>query len=541
MSSSEVPLSPDVLQSVVGMNALNTDAFFLESGSEQLKKIHQWAQARLVSPWAVFFGVLLRVSASTPHFVQLPPVIGDRASLNLLCAFVGRSGSGKGASARVAALAWPEDIDVRPLGSGQGIAELFTRRDGLDEIQAVIFDAPEIDSLTGLTKTQGSVLLPTLKCMAMGEQLGQTNATKESTRNVPAHSYRACLSVGVQPGHSAVLFDDTSGGTPQRFLFVAVTDPDIEDGVFEDPAPMVTDMPTWNPGPDGVVEIEYECPEIALAIRTNHLARTRGEADALDGHALLTRCKVAALLAIMHGRTKVTERDWAMSEKVMEVSDRARASLLQQEADIQAAAVRERGKNDALRSEGREDYQRDQIESVKNSVVAALMKRGGSASASDLRMAMGKSHRRKLLSQAISELIDEGRVVAVPVTAGTRYRLADAVQGEQPVQGVLPQASGDEQGVQGESSAIVISMATHKTRPTPMPKISCQKWFDGYLAELRAQGHDAVDGAAVRDAGESLGYTKNQLYVAANARGLKGTSWALAGCDFTEREGSLAV
>jgi hypothetical protein len=520
---------------------MTSEEFFLHSDSEQLKKIHQWAQSRLVSPWAVFFGVLLRASASVPHFVQLPPVVGDRASLNLLCAFVGKSGAGKGASAKVAALAWPEDIDTRPLGSGQGIAELFTRRAGSDEIQAVIFDAPEVDSLTGLTKTQGSVLLPTLKCMAMGEQLGQTNATKESSRNVPAHSYRACLSLGVQPGHAGVLFGDATGGTPQRFLWVSVTDPDMADGVFEDPAPMVTDRPTWNPGPDGVVEIEYEWPEIALAIRTNHLARNRGEADALDGHALLTRCKVAALLAIMHGRTKVTEWDWVMSGEVMAMSDRARASLLQQEADIRAATFRERGKNDALRAEGREHYQRDQIESVENSVVAALMKRGGSASASDLSSALGKSHRRRLLSQAFAELIDEGRVVAVPVTGGTRYRLANAVQGERSVQGVLPQVSGDEQGVRGERSVTVISMDTHRTPSTPTPKISCQKWFDEHLAELCAQGHDTVDGAAVREAGESLGYTKNQLYVAANARGLKGTSWSLTGRDFVEREGSLAV
>lgn len=522
------------------VSVVSSEDFFLQSDSEQLEKIYWWSQSRLVSPWAVLFGVLLRVAASAPHYVQLPAVIGDRASLNLLCAFVGQSGAGKGNSAKVAALAWPADICTLPLGSGQGIAESFTQRPESDEIEAVIFDVPEVDTLTGLTKTQGSVLLPTLKCMAMGEQLGQTNATKGSSRNVPAHSYRACLSVGVQPGHANVIFEDTTGGTPQRFLWVPVTDPNISDGGFTDPDPLMTDMPLWTPDAHGVVEIVYRCREIVNAIRENHIARNRGDADALDGHAVLTRCKVAALLAIMHQRVEVTDWDWAMSATVMEVSDRTRASLLQQEAEIRAAAVRERGRNDALRSEGRDEYKREQVESVKSSIIAALNNRGGSASASDLKTALGKSHRRKLLPQAIAELVDEGLVVEMPVPGGARYRLVEAVQGEQRVQGVSSQINGDERGVQDERSGTVVSMESHRSPKADMSKVSCQKWFDAHLAELCAQGHDTVDGAAVRAAGEAAGYNRGQLYVAANARKLKGTTWSLAGFKSAEREASLA-
>ncbi|OBE99011.1 hypothetical protein [Mycobacterium sp. 852002-10029_SCH5224772] len=508
---------------------MNDEEFFLKSDSDQLRKIHGWACARYVSPWAVLFGVLLRVAASVPPNVQLPAVIGGRASLNLLCAFVGRSGAGKGSSAKVAALAWPVEILTLPLGSGQGIAEVFARRSGSGEIEPVIFEVPEVDALTALTKTQGSVLLPTVKSLAMGEQIGQTNATKDSSRNVPAHSYRACLSVGVQPGHANVIFGDTTGGTPQRFLWVPVTDPNIADGDFRDPAPLVTDLPIWNPGADDVVDITYGFPEIVPAIRAANIARNRGEADALDGHAVLTRCKVAALLAIMHRRSEVTEWDWDKSGKIMAVSDRTRASLLKQEAEIRAAAFRERGKNDALRCEGREDYKREQLESVKASIVAVLTKRGGVASASDLNSALGKPHRRKLLAQALAELVDEGRVLAISVAGGTRYRLTGTVQGEQSVQGVSSHVSGDERRVQDERSATVVSMEAHRPQKTDTSRISCQKWFDGHLAELRAKGHDTVEGAAVREAGEAAGYAKNQLYVAANTRGHKGTHWTLAG------------
>lgn len=506
-----------------------SDEFFLNSDSEQLKKIHGWARARGVSPWAVLFGVLLRVSASVPPNVQLPAVIGGRASLNLLCAFVGRSGMGKGNTAKVAELAWPGEILTRPLGSGQGIAEAFTKRSETDEIVPVIFDVPEVDTLSALTKTQGSVLLPTLKSMAMGEQLGQTNATKESSRNVPPHTYRACLSVGVQPGHSSVFFGDTSGGTPQRFLWVRVGGPDVEFGSFEDPAALATDMPAWAPASAGVVEIKYECPEIAPAIRAAQLAAMREEADALDGHALLTRCKVAALLAVMHGRIEVKAWDWDVSGKFMEVSDRTRAWLLQQEGDIRAAAIRERGKNDALRSEGRVEYEHVQLESVKATIVTTLSKLDGTASGSDVNMALGKSHRRKLRSVAVAELIEDGRIEEIEVPRGVRYRLVDPVQGEQAVQGASVQVTEDERGVQGDQSAVVISMDDRRSQTAADPKPSCLKWFDGHLAEQRAQGHDVVESVSVRAAGEAAGYTKNQLYVAANQRGYKGTHWELTG------------
>lgn len=288
------------------MTALaNAENFFLDSGSEQLEKIHGWARARYVAPWAVFFGVLLRVAASVPPNVQLPAVIGSRASLNLLCAFVGKSGSGKGISGSVAREVWPADIVELPLGSGEGIAQQFADR---DTGEAVIFTVPEIDKLTGLTGRSGSILLAELKAAAMGEPLGQANAKKDTSRIVAAHTYRLCLSVGAQPGHTNVIFNDTSGGTPQRFLWAPTTDPTMPATATDAPEALNTSaLPVWEPGADGVVEISYGPPEIQQTIVNNQLAQQRGEGNPLDGHIMLLRCKVAALLAIMHGRVEVTE------------------------------------------------------------------------------------------------------------------------------------------------------------------------------------------------------------------------------------------
>ncbi|MHA0285183.1 hypothetical protein ACXYX3_01905 [Mycobacterium sp. C3-094] len=386
-----------------------TKEFFLESDSEQLRKIHQWARARYAAPWAVFFAVLLRVAASAGPHVRLPGVIGGHASLNLLCAFVSPSGGGKGISDKVGRLAWPTPIVELPIGTGEGIAETFTRRGKEDEdnegVTAAIFNCSEIDILTGLESRQGSTILGTLKAFAMGEQLGSTNASKANSRNVPAHSYRGCLSVGAQPGHTGVIFNDVTGGTPQRFLWAMTIDPDMPASVTPDPAPLDTTLPSWATRTSGdVVEIIYGYEEITSAIIAAHLARQRGEADALDGHAMLTRCKVAAVLAIMHHRSVVSEQDWRLSEVVMTVSDRTRSWLVEQARQAARAKVRDRA---VSRAAGEEFYDASRLETVKRSIVR-MLERDGELSEGDLRRRLGRKEKRELFDQAMPLLEGEG-------------------------------------------------------------------------------------------------------------------------------------
>ena len=170
----------------------STDDFFLNSGSEPLETVYRWARAQSAAPWAVFFGVLLRVAASVPPTVQLPAVIGGRASLNLFCGFVSKSGGGKGITDHVARAVWPDDIVELPIGSGEGISEQFARRDPKSPNVPIIFTASEIDKIAGISSRAGSILLAELKAAAMGEPNGQANAKKDTSRIVRAHSYRKC-------------------------------------------------------------------------------------------------------------------------------------------------------------------------------------------------------------------------------------------------------------------------------------------------------------------------------------------------------------
>ncbi|HMS75078.1 hypothetical protein [Gordonia sp. (in: high G+C Gram-positive bacteria)] len=395
---------------------VNRDDFFDQT--DQLKTIRQWARARYAAPWAVFGAVMLRVAASTGPEVQLPGVIGDRASLNLMAAFVSASGGGKGISDKVARLAWPTEIHEEGIGSGEGIAALFTPPKDDDRITRAIVSVPEIDTLTGLAQRQGNTILATLKAAAMGERLGSKGASSATSRRVDPHSYRLCLSVGGQPGHTGVLFDDTTGGTPQRFLWFLTTDPDMPADGGGDPDPLDTTAPSWRAEHD-VVEIVYGPPEIREQIIGAHLARQRGESDALDGHAMLTRCKVAGVLAIMHGRSVVSALDWELSGVVMDESDRVREWLLTEARRAAKKKVRDRAISRAM---GEEIIAERRLERAKAAVLRWL-ERDGELASRDLRPKL-KADIRDQFTAALAELEAVGDIVTVEVANGKRYRLS---------------------------------------------------------------------------------------------------------------------
>ncbi|SKX71484.1 Uncharacterised protein [Mycobacteroides abscessus subsp. bolletii] len=487
---------------------MNGDEFF--TATPELQTIYRWARARYAAPWAVFGAVLLRVSASVGPQVQLPGLIGGRASLNLLCAFVSASGGGKGISDKVARLAWPKAILELPIGSGEGIAATFKRPDKEDEnnevITAAIFNVPEVDTLAGIAARQGSILLAQLKSMAMGEQIGQQNASKGTTRVVQAHTYRACLSVGAQPGHTGVIFDDATGGTPQRFLWFPTTDASMPSEAAQDPAPLNTDLPIYVPNDDGVVEIAYGPDEIRQTIISAHLARQRGQGDALDGHALLTRCKVAALLAILHHRSVVSELDWQLSETVMKVSDATRDWITSEAKKAQRAKVRERA---IARAVGDAVYDDRLLDGVKRSILKTL-ERDGEQAGNVLRSRMGKRDRRDMFDQAISLLIHEGSVVACAVDRGTRYRLS-GVQGEPSVQGRSSLVDEGEPEVQGEPAATVTELDSRRSSDSESPKRLCPQWLADYIADLLARGETTVSSLTVYAEGKARGYSSSSI------------------------------
>ena len=250
---------------------------------------------------------------------------------------VGSSGSGKDAAeaaARDAIVYTFDQIPVVPLGSGEGIAVTYRpsgiNPDDPNTVTAAIFSAPEIDTWAAIAARQGSTVTAELRKLWMGQTIGQANAGKDTRRVVKAHSYRACGIFGVQPLRSGALLAAADGGMPQRMVWLPAVDPDAPPEPPKAPPPCKGEVLDWSGRSSMTMHgglVVLEAPECARReIDAHRLAVLRGNpsVDPLNGHALLTRLKVATALMALEGRTTITEDDWSLAGTVMEVSDRTR-------------------------------------------------------------------------------------------------------------------------------------------------------------------------------------------------------------------------
>lgn len=331
------------------------------------RHIRQAAHSKACSGDVLFYSTLARLSGMISHHIRAETGIGGRASLNIFAAVVGNSGTGKSTGSSLNRVLTPSpDEDFRdglPVGSGEGIAEAFmgtveeetgevrksrggaetpvTRRVRKQVRHNAYFYVDEGQTIAKLGERNGSVLGETLRRAAVGETLGQTNASEERTRYVAAGSYNLGLLVGFQPSTAVPVLADASTGTPQRFLWAWADDPSIPDlspgwpGAFDD-----------HPGhiqPSGPVDITFPL-RVRTALWKERVARARGELEVpeLDGHAGLIKVKVAGLLALLDGgRMAVNDEDWQLAEVVWKASCAVRDALVVR-AQREAAAERQR-------------------------------------------------------------------------------------------------------------------------------------------------------------------------------------------------------
>ncbi|MBI5536693.1 MAG: hypothetical protein HY898_28495 [Deltaproteobacteria bacterium] len=488
---------------------MTDDEFF--DATPELQTIRQWAHARFAAKWAVFLAVLGRVLASTGPGVQLPGVIGGPASLNMIMAFVAPSGGGKGITDRVAREIWPSSIIERPIGSGEGIAALFAppKKEGAEQITRAILHSPEIDTMAGLASRQGNIFLAQLKSAVMGEMLGQSNASDATSRIVLPHSYRLILSVGAQPGHCDVIFNDTSGGTPQRVVWVLTIDPDMPSVAPPDPEPLNTRLPSW--AHTGTV-MTYGPAEIREQIITAHLARQRGEASALDGHRMLTRLKVAAGLAILHHRSVISDLDWRLSDTVMAVSDQTRDWIVEEAKRAARAKVRERALSRATFDEVIDDRHE---KTVRGRILRLLTT--GPKSRSELRRAMGKQHYREAFDAVLPHLEKVSQVIVIDGEKAPHYKLNPEFTGELEFTPENTSSRGVNHEFTGEPGSNVTDLDSRRSYDDGPGKLTCAQWFNQWIANLQNQGYTTTTSLAAMEAGMAAGYSKGNIRQAASA------------------------
>ncbi|MEW1580874.1 hypothetical protein AB0407_22570 [Streptomyces microflavus] len=428
---------------------------------EELRQIRQAGHHWTRSGDVAFLAVLTRLSAMVSHHIRADTGVAGYASLNLFGALVGPSGIGKSTGVDVAQLLLPvpEHLDFRdnlPIGSGEGIAEVFidiveeetgeirkgrggtdtpvTHRVRRQVRHNAFFYVDEGATLTRLMKERsGSTLGETLRSAAVGQTLGQTNASKDTTRYIPKGSYSMGMLVGFQPETAEALFDEVAEGTPQRFLWLQVIDPSIPDERPEWPGELLKwrDVVSAN----SLTLVSFD-EQIKTELRRADLAKARGEVSVanlnpLDSHAPLMRVKVASLLAILTGRRHVTVDDWELADMVWAASCATRDALL---ADI----ARRRTVESEKRTEARiiEEVRVDQAKATAEAQradkavlriaarIAALVQDSGPMTRSALRTKFA-SRDKKHLNDAYAYAVlrewveeKEGRFVPGPVAPG---------------------------------------------------------------------------------------------------------------------------
>lgn len=402
--------------------------------SDILDHIRRWAEAMEVRPEAALAVVLARLASNISHRVVLPK-IGSKpvASLNLYVALEGKSGSGKNALIDGVDDLMPrpfaEDDPVRKvsgLSTGEGLLAVYVKpgkdADGQQRQMYVTRRAfvliDEIGMLEGVASRTGNTLMPVLRSMWSGAGVDTPTADPTRQRALAAQAYRLSLVVGIQPGLGGVIFDQAAklSGMPQRFLFAKVANPlDVDADYADDPGPLQFTVHKSIPydevfehGGRELQEPQFVLPvdgEIVTYIRRQHRLNQHEDPSALDGHWLLVRLRVAALLAILHGQPGVDWMAWDWADVLMNHGNQVRRDLMDAIEDAGRAREAARGRAEATRGDAAEDMRVLKVQQRVLEMVAA-----GKHSRKALQNALS-GPQREVLDRALLELGDVGRVV----------------------------------------------------------------------------------------------------------------------------------
>jgi hypothetical protein len=318
-----------------------------------------------------------------------------------------------------------EELQIGP-GSGEGLIEAYletvpgTKNKTLVTRPSRILEVDEIDRLGAVNDRRGSTMFPLIRTAMTGGALKTNNATADRTRSVEDRSYRLVSFVGVQPERSGTLLDDANAGTPQRFVWSSVTDEMLPDDIVDWPGPLDWKLPstlnTWGSGFNSVY-IDYP-EEIKAEVRRARWEVIRGVSeDTLESHKLLTRLKVSAAFAVLHGQTKITKTWWDAAGLLIEHSFEVQKMCLTALQEANTARVRAKGKETALQLEATEDESTKQVKEQALKILA--MSNGDGLQWSYLRNRIRTSV-RKVFIPAMAELEEEGRIKVEKIKTSTK-------------------------------------------------------------------------------------------------------------------------
>lgn len=332
----------------------------------------QWeARRRIASPWGMLAAAIMDALLTIPQGVRYRSArFPEGTPLNLAVAFVGASGAGKSTLFHGVAHALHfEGADVphsESVRSGEGIPALFGYMakgdEGDSELvwrrpdHAVSLHYDEVGLLGAQAARTGATISDAIKSLTSGERLGGQNS-KGDGLTIPARSYRAVVSVAVQPTRAAPLLNDeaVAGGLAARFVYALVEDPAVAHLPIPELATERVSVPLsqWDNG----VRFIDALPVMNAAHEADARAAHRGEREPIDSRLLLNRAIVAAAFANLAGRAVLIPEDWELAGAFIAhslqtrgmVRDELAAPIEDHTAELEARAV---ARLVAMRAEG---------------------------------------------------------------------------------------------------------------------------------------------------------------------------------------------
>ena len=406
-----------------------------------LSKIRDAAFSRLRSPDAVLGGVMARRALLIPPQYQIPPIAGAPGSLNIVIGYVSSAGGGKSSTYAIARSLVPVHLrnakTDRPVGSGEGIAEAFydvvdaegangkavkERRCGPTSggTHTVGMFVDEGESIAALAARNGSTTGSALRKAWSGSGLGESNASQETHRNVPAHSYRFSMLACFQYTNAATILADSDTGTAQRFLWVGTKHPGIVpvDGSADTLAPL--DLAPLPQIGERTEPVWVWYPELVRQeIRRAEAEEMSGRvtANPLDTHRRMMRLKVAAILATIIAPDVhppiVDELTWELAGTILDTSDAHRATIesFQRDTDAESGrlAAAKAGSRRQAELEAEDKYQRGKVAAVLEFIVSKLEDEPDGITLAVLRRRVTASG-RPYFDDAITHGIDTGQL-----------------------------------------------------------------------------------------------------------------------------------
>ena len=424
--------------------------------------VYQAAMARIVSPDALLHVVITIVTSLLNYGSRVETGKG-RSTLTSYLAPVGVSGGGKDEAinagrdlledwtsgterfAITGDAGWVDDH----LGSGEGLIDAFLGDvlapmedahgkpvlDGegnqrTEKVRAVVrhnalFADGEGRRVLALDARKGSSLFPRLCDLYSGNSVGERNCDAGGrSRKLPARSTVVGVILGFQIDTVDALFDDAAGGTPQRFRFASA-----------EYAPHAADLDSevideW-PG-QLQLKVSVEPITVTLAPEQQRYVRRAQRAKAggvslpdvpngpLDGHRVLDRCRLAAVLTILHGDGEtelvVPPEIWELSGLLVDhsaalrdwLADNARRKLAAQRQAQQDAAVETTARAHAV-TERITDVAR-----VARLIVARVQQADGRTLTLGRAVDAGRKYSMDVRQAALKLAVDDGRLSVSP-------------------------------------------------------------------------------------------------------------------------------